>query len=402
MPVGATFEPQAKPDETVRNAIDLLGTQQSLMQRATQAKQMERMRELQIAQEEFMQPIKRATAQAELFNVGQQYDAALQTQQTRKQAYEMLPAARKEFDSLISIQEPERRETAALDWAARYSQLANIQEIAPEWGAKLNIAAKMSVEAQAIRKMRENVMSARLKNQYAPPGSPLGKMLQDLERATAEGKEDEAKYLKTAIEQEITPKGMQLEIGPEGTIRFFQGAGGLTTQNTTKSQEREYQQERLIREGAQLTRLLTPEDLGLQGVLRENLGGLLGQIDPKLAETQVAENRSRLRAYREGALRAVSDDARFSNKDREAIEKMFPSDSWIENLPQAKAKLRTAVAIFAQRASAESARRGQKSITDLSPEELVAQARDGKIDKDVAAALLDALHADWLKAQTKK
>jgi len=371
-----------------------------MMERASrlrQQQQMEQMNEVRVAQARIMAPIEAEKAKADLATQLAQLEAARQTQITKAQLAPMLPVARKEFNDMMLMTDPKAKANAALSFSGKYAQLSNFKETQQEFQAYDQIAQNLYKEQSAINAAQE---AARLRD--LGPDSPLGKMVSDYDKARAAGRPEVAEWLLAGIKQEITPKGMQLEVGPDGGIRFFQGQGGLTTPNTTKSQERQYQQERLIREGAQLMNLLRPEDLGVQGVIGETMGGFLGQIDPSMAQAQVAENRTRLRTFREGALRSVSDDSRFSNQDRKAIENMLPDDGWVENLPQARAKLKAVLTIFAQRATQEAKRQGGKSWTELPPEEIVEAARSGQIDKDAAAAILDALHGEWVRSQAKQ
>lgn len=396
----ATFEPAAPVGHDVNAAISGIEAAQSMMSRAQAMREREQImliREQEAVQNQLLFPVKKAAMEADVATSLMNLKSAERQQQMKAEAAPLILAAREEFNSLMKITDAKAKADAALNWSGKYSQLSNIKEISEEFKRNDEIAKELWKQNSAIALAQEQ---ARLREMG--PDSPIGKMVSDYDKARAAGKSEAADFLLAGIKEAVTPKGMQLEVGPDGGIRFFQGAGGMTTANTTKSEERQYQQERLIREGGQLLNILRPEDLGVQGNIGETAGGFLGQIDPGLAKAQVAENRSRLRAFKESALRAVSDDSRFSNADRKAIEQMLPSDGWFENLPQAKGKLKAVITILSQRAISEAKRQGKKSWTELPPEELVQQAREGKIDKDAAAAILDALHPDWVKEQVSK
>lgn len=393
----ATFEPALPADFIAGSTMRGIDQGQSMMMRAQQMQQAEdmaKMRRAQFAQESAMAPLKMAQQQAELANSVMQYKSALQMQETEAQLAPLVGTAQTEFNDMMKLTDPGQKANAALAFSGKYAQFRNTKKWGPQFSQFDDIAKQLYTENSAIKRAQE---MERLKN--LGPDSAIGKMVSDYDKARKGGNSAAADWILAGIKEEVTPKGMQLEIGPDGGIRFFQGSGGLTTPNTTKSQERQYQQERLIREGGQLLNILRPEDLGVQGNIGETAGGFLGQLDPKMANEQIVQNRTRLRTFRESALRAVSDDSRFSNQDRKAIEEMLPSDGWVENLPQAKGKLKAVLTIFAQRATNEAQRQGKQSWTELPPEQIVQGAREGKIDKDAAAAILDALHPAWVKEQ---
>lgn len=398
----AQFQPASAPGAFTGDAYEGYFKGQTMMQRAAQFRTQQQLQQQELQQratEEqqkvLMRPIEVAKNQADLATGLVQLEGARQTQLNRTALAPLLPVARQEFNNLMLMTDPKAKASAALSFAGKYAQLSNFKETETEFKSYDAIAKQLYSEQTAIAHLQE---AERLKDMG--PDSPVGKLILDYDKARAAGHNEAATYLLEAIKKQSTPSGTQIEVGPDGGIRFFQGQGGLTTPNTTKSQERQYQQERLIREGGQLLNILRPEDLGIQGNIGETAGGFLGQLNPDMANAQVAENRTRLRTFRESALRAVSDDSRFSNNDRKAIEEMLPSDGWVENLPQAKGKLKAVLTIFAQRATNEASRQGKTSWTALPPEEIVKGAREGKIDKDAAAAILDALHSDWVRKQT--
>lgn len=393
----AAFMPGAPAGFIAESAARGLDQGQSMMARAQQMQQAQELAAMRRRQEEAeiaLRPLKIQQMKAETANSLMQLQAAMNMQVTETELAPLVGQAQKEFNDIMKLTDPGQKANAALAFSGKYAQFRNTKKWGPQFTQFDDIAKQLYVENSAIKRAQE---MERLKD--LGPESTIGKMTADYEKARKAGNTAAAEWILAGIKEEVTPKGMQLEVGPDGGIRFFQGSGGMTTPNTTKSQERQYQQERLIREGGQLMNLLRPEDLGFQGVISETAGGFLGQIDPKLAEAQVTENRTRLRTFREGALRAVSDDSRFSEKDRKAIQEMLPDDGWVENLPQAKAKLKAVLTIFAQRATNEAQRQGKESWTSLPPEQIVAAAREGKIDKDAAAAILDALHPEWIKQQ---
>lgn len=375
--------------------------QQSLMDRSHERGLTRRDESRKEAEYAVMQPILAAKHQAEFATATATLTNAKHMEELKTRAATESVQAAKDFTEANQLPDFSKKASALAEVQAKYSWLTMIPEYKGFVETVNNARAEAHMSAMADAKLKEQMEMT--KARLAGPDSPLGKMLGDYDVALKSGDVEKSRWIKQGIENEITPKGMSLEVGPDGSIRLNQGGGaGLTTTNTTKSQERQYQQERLIREGGQLLNILRPEDLGVQGNIGETAGGFLGQLDPEMAKAQVAENRTRLRTFRESALRAVSDDARFSNQDRKAIEQMLPSDGWVENLPQAKAKLKAVITIFAERAQNEAKRQGKQSWTQATPEELVKAARDGKIDKDAAAAILEALHPEWVAEQSGK
>lgn len=399
---GADTYIQQRPGQNARDFLGAYEGMSSLMerkQRLNMAQEQHNLEQKQAVEDAVLAPLKKAKMEADLANSLQEYHSALQMQESEKLMTPLVGQASQEFNQLMMETDPDKKANAALAFAGRYAQFSNTKKWGEQFKAYNKIANDLYSENSAIRKLQE---AERIR--ATGPESPIGKMVADYDRARAAGDPAAAEFILAGIKESVTPKGMKLEVGPDGGIMFSQGStgdGGMTTANTTKSQERQYQQERLIREGGQLLGILRPQDLGIQGNVGEVAGGFLGQLDPKLANAQVAQNRTRLRTFRESALRAVSDDSRFSNNDRTAIEQMLPSDGWVENLPQAQGKLKAVLTIFAQRATNEAQRQGGQSWTDLPPEEIIVQARAGKIDKAAAGAILEALHPAWVEEQKR-
>lgn len=253
-----------------------------------------------------------------------------------------------------------------------------------------------------MQKLAETEMQTgyRYQPKALPPGAQMVTLGTDSYGRVIQG----IKQPNGTIDRIPDPSGTSFEVGPNGQITFRQGAAGnLTTQASTDSQRAQYNAERIIKEGAGVMARLRPEDVGVRGNITENVVNRgLAQIDPTLADQTVANNRTALRAWREGTLKSVSNDTRFSTADRVAIEKLLPDDGYFESLPSAQAKMLAVMHIMQGRAGMEAARRGAtKSVVELAPDELVKMAKSGTLEKDVAAALISTLHPDWLAEQKK-
>jgi len=199
------------------------------------------------------------------------------------------------------------------------------------------------------------------------------------------------------------PSGTQLEVNKDGTISFRQGtAGSMTNSSQTDAQKNQFNYERIYAQGDALKNKLTDADVGVQGNVNELINSTVGQVNPNLIKEQVAKNRTELAMFREGALRSISGDTRFSNADRAALEKIMAGSGWLESAPAARAKITTVQEILRERAGMESGRQGKTSILYETPENIVKAAKDGKVPPEMAAQLLSSLHPEWVAEQKKK
>lgn len=106
-----------------------------MMERASrnrQNAQMEQMRALQLRQAQAMEPLVMAKMRGDIVKAKTDYDSALKVQDYRSQAYGMWDTAQDDFNFVNAITDDKVRAQASREWLSRYSQLANISDIAPQ------------------------------------------------------------------------------------------------------------------------------------------------------------------------------------------------------------------------------------------------------------------------------
>jgi hypothetical protein len=165
----------------------------------------------------------------------------------------------------------------------------------------------------------------------------------------------------------------------------------------TKAQERLVQYKNAVQSIDQIN--ITPAMVGAKGMLGEwvidrSLAQLTG-----LAEGERVEGRTAMKLLKEGMMREVSDTQRYSVKDREEIEQIFPSDGFFESADRANKALGVIKRVFANRARNYANSIGKPvPVWTMNPQELKAEfptkedvvkaVNDKKLSRDDAIDVL--------------
>lgn len=183
--------------------------------------------------------------------------------------------------------------------------------------------------------------------------SAFGKLLSEREEARLRGDSEAVRLYDAMLEKQTAATGMQVTTNPDGTMTLTQGPlpQKLPSSVTAKAEERMTKNQKVVEELNSLSRTLRPQDIGVKGVLGETvLDAILPQFGIPSADAKRMDNRTKLKAAKEGALRMVSDDSRFSNADRKAIEDILPNAGLFESYESAQQTIKTLNRVFAKRA----------------------------------------------------
>lgn len=115
----------------------------SLMERATRRRseeQMQQMRAQEMQKAAIMLPVIAATASANTEKARIEYDQAINLQEVRKNALAMANKATNDLNFINQVEDAPARAQMSREWLSRYSQLANIEEIAPQVKQQRDIA----------------------------------------------------------------------------------------------------------------------------------------------------------------------------------------------------------------------------------------------------------------------
>lgn len=153
MPVLAEFSPQGQPGQAARSYIAGREASESWMDRAQNRESNEqamRAKEQQIALNELLLPVKQAQAKADIIKAKTELDGAVQTQGAREASYALLDSARQDFDFINRVPDDRVRARMSREWLSRYSQLANVAELADEMKVKNHLATSNIMDAIKI------------------------------------------------------------------------------------------------------------------------------------------------------------------------------------------------------------------------------------------------------------
>jgi hypothetical protein len=200
-------------------------------------------------------------------------------------------------------------------------------------------------------------------------------------------------------------KGMEIVTGYDDASRAIfrigtKGVSGATVATQSQAQQKLVRYENTLELMNYLSNAFKPEHLGLAGVAGEwILDRTLAMKFPEMANLERVDARTALIFLREGLMREVSNDPRFSNLDREEISKALPSSGMFENVPRATQQMATAARIIRQRSKAYAHAIGQPPpLWALSSDEVLALYEQGKadprkgIDRATALDILTRFH----------
>lgn len=231
----------------------------------------------------------------------------------------------------------------------------------------------------------------------APPQSTFGKLLAD--RAAAP-EADRALY-----DQQISAlgakEGISIQFDDQGRpiINYGPNAtniGKPSVATQTQAQQKLLKYENSMELLTQLEKGLRPEHVGVAGAGGELLlDRTLAQFVPGAANTNRIQARTALIAAKEGLMREISDDPRFSNKDREEIGKALPSSGVFESYPDAITRIKTVKNILANRGKVYSSGLGLKPPAwSLSKDEIRAAFQKGEMTQEEAVSALQRFHTE--------
>ncbi len=175
------FQPAGAPGSTAATAQRSLGAsqryfegQQSMMERASRQRMEEEAHRVRMEQTAILRPVAEAKAKADIAEANAHLVGVQQSEDMRNAANQLAPAARKAFDEMMVLADPEMREQAAFEWIGKYGQLANVGAFKDEWSAKKDIVAKIHVDASTLRNL--NAKTAAEKELIAARGTEAEKV----------------------------------------------------------------------------------------------------------------------------------------------------------------------------------------------------------------------------------
>lgn len=141
---------------------------------------------------------------------------------------------------------------------------------------------------------------------------------------------------------------------------------------------------------ADLEKNLRAEDLGIRGVVGETvMDRLLPQFGADTLDPKRTDNRTKLRTLVQSMLRQISPDNRFTNEDRERIEKIMPDLGVLENVDRAKQVLSELSKVFSERNVRDMQALGSPlEMPQMSNDEIGAAVRMKLIDLEAAKQFL--------------
>lgn len=127
-----------------------LDASRSLMDRADANSRANAQAQQQQALYDLAMPLKQAETKANIVKAGTAYDSALKTQEMRATAYELYKKAQDDFDVALHIEDAATRVHYLNEWAGRYSQISNVDELKPEMDAKLHMVVQENLNYQKL------------------------------------------------------------------------------------------------------------------------------------------------------------------------------------------------------------------------------------------------------------
>lgn len=291
----------------------------------------------------------------------------------------------------------------------QYIARANAENAAQAFAANQGVARMLSQgrtleEAIYANPMAQNaIVSSMAQSMRKPSDIQIVEEIQSSEQAANKaesagdtGRAQQLRDRATMLRESM--KGQQIVTGydDQGRPIITMGKGAAPTVATqSEAQRKLLRYENSLELMNHLTQNLQAGHLGIRGLAGEYLLDRgLSQLVPELANQERVDARSALIAMREGMMREMSNDTRFSNADREEIARALPSSGAFESLPDARQRIDTVKRILIQRGKAYSTAAGMKTppLWTLSSDEIQDLYRNNKISYEEALNALNRFH----------
>lgn len=341
-----------------------------------------------------------------------QFEAINQHRQQESQLAQLAQMQKMEQDSALAGYANQGMNSITMGYSPNlgdyYENPENYQQRPPmDYPAALGSA--LSMYPQAAGDERFGAVRSML-SEFAPPDAKqyvpteISKKLTELRKAKAEGRTDDAKILEADIQKDITPSGMRLEVGKDGSIIFSQGSGDLTTATKGQVQQRLIATQKAADMASELTQILRPENVGVAGWGQQVIvDEKLAQMFPELANAQNVDSRTLMGVFAEGMLRTLKADAMINQKEEARILGLMPSrDPLKESFPSAMAKLGRVMKELRRIAQTDA----EASKVDvpkwaLDPEDIQALVKSGKMPVAEGRELIKRYHPFFTAQSTQ-
>lgn len=151
MPLGATFEPAARPGEFFSGIANAGNSAQSWMNSAQNRRMREAQNEREQEQFDIQKPVMAAKAKADLLQQMNVLDGQQKTEEARSMAYALLPEARQSFDMMMGLKDPDFRVEQARAWLGQFAQLDQVAELKDEMKQRKDAIANVLAETLALK-----------------------------------------------------------------------------------------------------------------------------------------------------------------------------------------------------------------------------------------------------------
>ncbi len=260
-----------------------------------------------------------------------------------------------------------------------------------------------------LQDLREKALTDREKQMERGPAAVqlTDEILSSEQKANeleAQGNMAAAKQLRdrSALLREQT-KGQEVVTGYDDQgrpiVKVGKGVGGPTVATQSQAQQKLVKYENSMELMNRLDNVLKPEHVGARGVagewlvdkglqqVAETVGG------PDVSSQGRMESRKLMVALREGLMREMNNDNRFSLADREEISKALPSSGVFESFKDAKTAINMVRSIITDRSKNYAKAIGQQPpLWTLSSDEILGLFNEGKLGRDEAFSALKRFH----------
>lgn len=249
---------------------------------------------------------------------------------------------------------------------------------------------KKVVEEQIERTKLEQFQTIeRIGREKTDRVSPFKQLINERNDAFTAGDKESVALFDAKLQKEVQSTGLQIKTNPDGSVEVFQGPQKPTGGAASKVAERLSQTQKGLEELNSLQSSLRPEDVGIKGVIGENVfDRILPQFGIPSSDVARMDNRTKLKTLAEGLMRQVSADSRFSNADREAIKQILPSPGVVESFESSQQTINTLRKIFSKRAlidAKEGAMQPPKwALDNLDDQSLIEAAKTKLLTEDEA------------------
>lgn len=225
--------------------------------------------------------------------------------------------------------------------------------------------------------------------------SPVGRVKQDVQGAQAARQAAAAQQRMAESAPDLSvpnPQAPGLRTIPERNFEKFAQRESITPGTRSKIEQQQLEVSNVFRAGKELSRLLTPENVGLRGNVSRLWDGIASQINPDHKIGTATDASTVAAQFRAGVIRGMRSDSNIAEHERQTLEDAMPQvNNFLKGPAQAKSTLARILKQWGEKSRENAQTLGKPVFPQwLTKDEVTSMYAQGLISREEADALRDS------------